>query len=343
MRYSLGWMIVGSLLIAACSNQAVTAPQTSNKPANGQAGGAGLSGGAPMGYAPAGAAGPSENSDGDTKPVPVELGVAKLTPENTKIGFVGTHAGNKPDPRTGGFAKFSGQAEVDSDGKTLKSVSVEIETGSLWTQMPPLTAHLNSPDFFDTREYPAAKFESTSIAAGGDGGQLTITGNLTLLAATREVSFPANVTISAEGVTLKAKFDIDRAEFGMDKLVERVEKAVSLTVVIGEKTQPQQGPGGVGGGRGGPGGGPGGSGGGFDPVAMFKQRDANGDGKLAGDEIPDRMRQDLKAIDTNEDGEITLEEFQARMRQFGGGRPPGGAPGAAPGGAPGATPADGKE
>jgi polyisoprenoid-binding protein YceI len=249
---------------------------------------------------------------------------------------VGTHAGNKPDPRTGGFTRFSGQAEVDSDGKTLKSVSVEIETGSLWTQMPPLTAHLNSPDFFDTREYPAAKFESTQIAADGDGGQLTITGNLTLLAATREVSFPANVTVSAEGLMLNAKFAIDRADFGMDKLVERVEKTVSLTVVIGEKTQPQQGPGGVGGGRGGPGAG-------FDPLAMFKQRDANGDGKLAGDEIPDRMRQDLKVIDTNEDGEITLEEFQARMRQFGGGRPPGGAPGAGPGGAPGATPGDGKK
>jgi polyisoprenoid-binding protein YceI len=267
-------MIVGSLFVAACSNQAGSAPQTSNKPATGgMAGGTGatgVGGGGPVGSASTGAATPNENSVAEARPVPLELGGAKLTPENTKIEFVGTHSGNKPDPRTGGFAKFSGAAEVDSDGKTLKSVSVEIETGSLWTQMPPLTAHLNSPDFFDTREYPAAKFESTQIAADGDAGQVTITGNLTLLAATREVSFPANVTISGEGLTLTAKFSIDRAEFGMDKLVERVEKTVSLTVVIGEKTQPQQGPVGFGGGRGGPGGGrpPGGA-----PGA------ASGDGK----------------------------------------------------------------
>ncbi|MBI5757620.1 MAG: YceI family protein [Planctomycetales bacterium] len=255
MRFSLGWMIVGSLLVSACSNQAGSAPATSSKPATGSSGGAG--GGGPIGSTPTGAASPLESSDVDASPVPIELGVAKLTPENTKIEFVGTHTGNKPDPRTGGFAKFSGAAEVDSDGKTLKSVSVEIETGSLWTQMQPLTAHLNAPDFFDTREYPAAKFESTQIAADGDAGQVTITGNLTLLAATKEVSFPANVSISGEGLTLKAKFSIDRAEFGMDKLVERVEKTVSLTVVIGEKTQPQQGPGGLGSARGGPGSAPG--------------------------------------------------------------------------------------
>lgn len=236
MKFRLGLMIVGSLLVSACSNQAGNAPQTSNKPATGPGGAAGIGG--PMGSPPMGAASISEGSVVEARPVPVEAGVAKLTPENTKIGFVGTHAGEKPDPRTGGFEKFSGLAEVDADGKTLKSVSVEIETGSLWTQMPKLTAHLNSPDFFDTREYPAAKFESTQIAANGEGGQLTITGNLTLLTVTKEISFPANVTLSAEGLTLKAKFSIDRSEFGMDKL-ERVERTVSLTVVVGEKTQPQ--------------------------------------------------------------------------------------------------------
>ncbi len=92
------------------------------------------------------------------------------------------------------------------------------------------------------------------------------------------------------------------------------------------------------GGAGGPGGRSGG-GGTVDPVAMFKQRDTNGDGKLSGDEISERMRQNIKEIDTNDDGEISLEEFQARMRQLGGDRPAAPGPGA-PGGteAPGSTP-----
>ncbi|MCO6455298.1 MAG: EF-hand domain-containing protein, partial [Pirellulaceae bacterium] len=82
-------------------------------------------------------------------------------------------------------------------------------------------------------------------------------------------------------------------------------------------------------------GGPRPGGGNFDPAAIFQQRDADGDGKLTGDEISDRMRENLSAIDSDGDGSITLEEFQARMRQFSGGQgggPGGGGPG---GGGPG--------
>jgi hypothetical protein len=65
----------------------------------------------------------------------------------------------------------------------------------------------------------------------------------------------------------------------------------------------------------------GGSGpGAFNPEDIFKRRDANGDGKLSGDEISGRMAEGLSETDTNGDGEVSLEEFQARMRSFGGSR-----------------------
>src|SRR5207247_1917380 len=123
MRFAIGLILVGFLFVPAVQGQTKSAANDS-------------------GAAP--------------KPVPIKSGVALLTPENSKIEFVGTHVGAKPDPRTGGFEKFTGRAEVDPATKTLKSLSVDIETGSLWTQFPMLTNHLNSPDFFDTREYPAA-------------------------------------------------------------------------------------------------------------------------------------------------------------------------------------------
>src|SRR6476659_7462485 len=62
--------------------------------------------------------------------VPAPNGAAVLTPENTKIQFVCAHVGPKPDPRKGGFSKFIGKAVVD--GKSLKSVSLEIDTASLF-------------------------------------------------------------------------------------------------------------------------------------------------------------------------------------------------------------------
>lgn len=77
-------------------------------------------------------------------------------------------------------------------------------------------------------------------------------------------------------------------------------------------------------GRGDFGGGPRGSGGfgggGFSPEMIFNRRDENGDGKLTGDEISERMAERLDEIDANGDGEVSLEEFQSNIQsRFGAG------------------------
>ena len=51
---------------------------------------------------------------------------------------------------------------------------------------------------------------------------------------------------------------------------------------------------------------------------MFAERDADGDGKLTGDELSDRMRENLEEIDTDSDGSVSKEELVARMSQRGG-------------------------
>jgi len=171
-------------------------------------------------------------------PVRVESDVATLGPDNTRIIFVGTHLGDKPDPRTGGFKSFSGKAEVDADTKMLKSVTLDIDAASLWTEFPMLTDHLKNADFFDVREHPKATFESTSLKAGEAGkGLYTLTGNLTLHGVTKEISCPAEITLTDEGLTVHSKFAIDRTEFGMNFGADKVEKNVALTVTIGAKTE----------------------------------------------------------------------------------------------------------
>jgi multidrug efflux pump subunit AcrA (membrane-fusion protein) len=66
----------------------------------------------------------------------------------------------------------------------------------------------------------------------------------------------------------------------------------------------------------------GGAGGGdFDPERIFAALDADGDGKVSGEEIPDRMRDNLSEIDTDQDGAVSREEWQQRRsaRSSGGG------------------------
>jgi len=90
---------------------------------------------------------------------------------------------------------------------------------------------------------------------------------------------------------------------------------------------------GMAGGAGGPGmaGGVGGAGRPMGGVQMFKQFDANSDGKLTGDEVPERMRRGMARIDTNADGAIELSEIEQMTRSFGGGGRPARDPAAAEG------------
>jgi polyisoprenoid-binding protein YceI len=166
--------------------------------------------------------------------VPVQGGGAMLTPQNTKIEFVCAHVGARPDPRKGGFGKFSGKAQIDSAAKGLKALEVDIETASLWTEFDMLTTHLKSPDFFEVRRYPTARFVTTKIEPAA--GATMITGKLTLHGVTKEISFPATVEVSDSGLKLKSEFTIDRSQFGMNFDPKKVENKVSMTVVVGENS-----------------------------------------------------------------------------------------------------------
>ena len=49
---------------------------------------------------------------------------------------------------------------------------------------------------------------------------------------------------------------------------------------------------------------------------MFEARDTDKDGKLSGDEIPERMRENVSRVDTNGDGAIDREEMQKAMARM---------------------------
>lgn len=50
---------------------------------------------------------------------------------------------------------------------------------------------------------------------------------------------------------------------------------------------------------------------------MFEQHDADKDGNLSGDEIPERMQQKLARIDENGDGDIDKSELEKAMARMG--------------------------
>jgi polyisoprenoid-binding protein YceI len=181
------WMSCGSLLfavaLASCSNPAdnVT-PATVREPAKTPA--------------PAGL-----NSNAQTAKTYTIL-------DDSKIEFTGSKVTGSHD---GGFKSFQGQFAV-ADGKLVPAEqTLEIDMTSTWSDSDKLTGHLKSPDFFSVEEFPASMFTITAVDPSETGA--TVTGNLTLHGVTKSISFPAEVLVTEDQVTLKAEFFIKRFDF----------------------------------------------------------------------------------------------------------------------------------
>lgn len=75
-----------------------------------------------------------------------------------------------------------------------------------------LINHLKDPDFFDVKKFPASTFAITRVAPA-DGGNINITGNLTIKGITHAVTFPAKVEVKGAVVNANGKLTIDRTKW----------------------------------------------------------------------------------------------------------------------------------
>ncbi len=150
-----------------------------------------------------------------------------LNGKNTTIKFVGTKPGGRHD---GGFRDLTGTASVTGTDLTTLKISLDIDTNSLYSDTPKLTNHLKSPDFFGVKSNPMAKFVSTKIEKSGDGYK--ITGDLTMLGASKSITFPAAISLSGGTLNLTSKFAIDRTQWGMTYGRGKIDDEVKLTVSL---------------------------------------------------------------------------------------------------------------
>lgn len=141
------------------------------------------------------------------------------------IGWIGTKVGGQ---HNGTFSVSDGSLIV-SDGSisggnfTINMASVNV-LDLTDDNKPKLEGHLKSPDFFAVEEFPTAKFEITEVKAFDSttmtsklaGATHFISGNLTMRGTTKNISFPAIVTIEGNAVSAKADFNIDRSEWGVN-------------------------------------------------------------------------------------------------------------------------------
>ena len=147
------------------------------------------------------------------KPDPLENAERELVLDTRRssVGFVGRKVTKDHE---GTFTDFEGKAQLK--GYVPKSLEITIQTGSVSTDHPDLTNHLKDPDFFNAAKYPTARFRSTKVRPGAEGAAThTVTGELSMLAVTKRITFPVTIVVTDAGATGLAEFKINRKDFGI--------------------------------------------------------------------------------------------------------------------------------
>ncbi len=154
----------------------------------------------------------------------------KLTGDNTTIKFTGSKKDGKHE---GTFKKLEGTLSVNSADIAKSKIEVTIDVASISTDAEKLTAHLKSPDFFDAKRYPQAKFVSKSITAEKDSkDKFTITGDLTMHGKTHAVTFPATTATAGGTTTVSGEFEINRHDWDISFGKGNVNDAVKLALTV---------------------------------------------------------------------------------------------------------------
>ena len=182
-----------------------------------------------------------------------------LNISDSKIEWIGTKVSGY---HTGIVPLKSGEIYVSNNevngGKFVMDIAnmqVSGPKGSDTAANAKLLKHLKSADFFDVNTHPEGTFELTGVKAyAGDvikdstdprqdeineykvtNPTHLISGNLTLKGVTKNIEFPARITVSGSAAEAIAKFNIDRKEWGIvyaGKPDDLIRDAVHLGISI---------------------------------------------------------------------------------------------------------------
>lgn len=97
----------------------------------------------------------------------------------------------------GEFSKVTGTISYDEKNPAAIKIDASIDTSTVNTSEPKRDDHLRSADFFDVAKFPTMTFKSKSATKAG--GNLLVTGDLTIHGVTRQV------VLTVEGPTQEVK------------------------------------------------------------------------------------------------------------------------------------------
>jgi len=174
-----------------------------------------------------------KDAPGKPDPARVVAGTYALDSSHTLISWAVSHF--EISDFFGLFSGVTGSLTIDPANASKDSVSIEVPISGLNTTNPKLTEHLNTKDYFDSAQFPAAKFVSTKVVTKGMTAR--IFGNLTMHGVTKPVVLDAkfvgagtNFFSNKLNIGFSATTSFKRSDFGMTTFIPHVSDLVKLTI-----------------------------------------------------------------------------------------------------------------
>ena len=127
----------------------------------------------------------------------------------SEIAFTSKQMGVPVDGR---FRKFDAQVAFDPKKPETAKIAFTIDLASVSLGVAETEAEIAKPDWFDTKKFPQAAFQSTGVKATGPG-RYEVAGKLTIKGASQNVVVPVALAQSGAATTATGSFAIRRLDF----------------------------------------------------------------------------------------------------------------------------------
>ena len=133
----------------------------------------------------------------------------KLLPAQSEVAFISKQMGVPVD---GKFKKFDAQVAFDPKRPDAAKIAFSIDIGSATLGSAETEAELVKPDWFNTKLFPQATFQSSSVKTTGPG-KFDVAGKLAIKGAIHDVVVPVALAQAGANTTASGAFVIKRLDF----------------------------------------------------------------------------------------------------------------------------------
>lgn len=115
-------------------------------------------------------------------------------------------------PVDGKFRQFAAQVAFDPKKPEGAKIAFTVDLASVSLGAAEVEAEVVKPDWFDTKRFPQASFQSTAVKAAGPG-KYEVAGNLTIKGASQSVNVPVTLVQAGAATTATGAFVIKRLDY----------------------------------------------------------------------------------------------------------------------------------